>query len=426
MHQAIVWSAGAWQSHNSPLGRLLFARDEEGVVAAEGTYTPSDDEVAARFEEIASQVPGRIAVERVEAPAGRRWTGEPHPTPELDAASFQRSLDLRWRRVSYSSIVSTVRDQAVATEPEVDIVDDEPFAVATTVVASSTPDADEQRLRAVPSLLAGMPGGADVGDLLHRVLAASDFAGVDLEGELRGRLLDQRLLRDTDIGDPDAVIAGLAATIETPLGPLLGDMRLRDIATADRLDELTFELPLVGGDAPTGSLVLGDIASLLEANLPTGDPLSGYAERLRDPFVPSDLRGYLTGTLDLVIRSRQSDGSPSFALVDYKSNWLGTDSDSLSAWHYRPSALAEAMQRAHYPLQALLYLAALHRFLRARLPDYAVERHLAGVLYLFLRGMTGADTPRVDAQPCGVFAWRPPANLVSALSDLLDQGGCSA
>jgi exodeoxyribonuclease V beta subunit len=81
------------------------------------------------------------------------------------------------------------------------------------------------------------------------------------------------------------------------------------------------------------------------------------------------------------------------------------------------------MERAHYPLQALLYLAALHRYLRGRLPDYDADRHLAGVLYLFLRGMTGSGTPRVDGQPCGVFAWRPPTQLVEALSDLLDRGG---
>ena len=48
------------------------------------------------------------------------------------------------------------------------------------------------------------------------------------------------------------------------------------------------------------------------------------------------------------------------------------------------------MQRAHYPLQALLYTAALHRYLRWRLPGYDPRRNLAGVLYLFVRGMTGA------------------------------------
>ena len=75
--------------------------------------------------------------------------------------------------------------------------------------------------------------------------------------------------------------------------------------------------------------------------------------------------------------------------------------------------MAEAMQRAHYPLQALLYSVALHRYLRWRLRGYDPDRNLAGVLYLFLRGMTGADTPTVDGQPCGVFAWRPPTALVA-------------
>jgi exodeoxyribonuclease V beta subunit len=44
------------------------------------------------------------------------------------------------------------------------------------------------------------------------------------------------------------------------------------------------------------------------------------------------------------------------------------------------------------------------------------------VLYLFLRGMCGPDTPVVDATPCGVFSWLPSADLVVALSDLLDRG----
>jgi exodeoxyribonuclease V beta subunit len=144
--------------------------------------------------------------------------------------------------------------------------------------------------------------------------------------------------------------------------------------------------------------------------------------RLRDPFLRWDLRGYLTGVLDLVLRTRTADGAGRYALVDYKTNWLGIDGEELSAWHYRPAALAQAMERAHYPLQALLYLVALHRYLRARVPGYDAEGDLGGVFYLFLRGMTGPATPRVNGQPCGVFAWRPPAPLVEGLSDLLDRG----
>jgi exodeoxyribonuclease V beta subunit len=94
----------------------------------------------------------------------------------------------------------------------------------------------------------------------------------------------------------------------------------------------------------------------------------------------------------------------------------------LVADDYRPEALATAMRHAHYPLQALLYSVALHRYLRWRQPGYDPAVHLGGVLYLFLRGMCGPDTPAVDGTPHGVFAWTPPVALVTELSDLLHGG----
>ena len=111
-----------------------------------------------------------------------------------------------------------------------------------------------------------------------------------------------------------------------------------------------------------------------------------------------------------------------YAIADYKTNWLAPAGEQLTVWHHRPVALATEMQHAHYALQALLYTVALHRYLRWRLPDYDPERNLAGVLYLFLRGMVGTDTPAVDGTPCGVFAWRAPSGLVEDLSDVLDRG----
>jgi exodeoxyribonuclease V beta subunit len=114
---------------------------------------------------------------------------------------------------------------------------------------------------------------------------------------------------------------------------------------------------------------------------------------------------------------------PRFAIVDYKTNWLGTADEPLTLGSYAPAALVGEMQRAHYGLQALLYTVALHRYLRARVPDYEPGSHLAAVLYLFMRGMAGPDTPVLDGARCGIFAWRPPGALVHALSDVLDRGG---
>jgi exodeoxyribonuclease V beta subunit len=48
------------------------------------------------------------------------------------------------------------------------------------------------------------------------------------------------------------------------------------------------------------------------------------------------------------------------------------------------------------------------------------------VLYLFVRGMCGPDTPVVDGHPAGVFDWQPPASLIIAMSDLLDAGRVAA
>jgi exodeoxyribonuclease V beta subunit len=88
--------------------------------------------------------------------------------------------------------------------------------------------------------------------------------------------------------------------------------------------------------------------------------------------------------------------------------------------------MVEAMLHSDYPLQALLYSVVLHRFLRWRQPGYNPDRHLGGVLYLFVRGMCGPDTPVVDGHPAGVFDWQPPTSLIVGLSDLLDAGRAAA
>lgn len=145
-----------------------------------------------------------------------------------------------------------------------------------------------------------------------------------------------------------------------------------------------------------------------------------YADRLTDRALgDQSLRGYLTGSIDAVLRIPNGAGHR-FVVVDYKTNRLGDPERPLTAADYDRPQMAEAMLHSDYPLQALLYCAVLHRFLRWRIRDYDPDRHLGGVLYLFVRGMCGADTPVRDGHPCGVFSWRPPPSLITALSDLLD------
>ena len=114
------------------------------------------------------------------------------------------------------------------------------------------------------------------------------------------------------------------------------------------------------------------------------------------------------------------DSPPRFIVADYKTNKLpGFGRESRSS-DYHPSLLPAAMIEHHYPLQALLYGVALHRYLRWRLPGYRPDDNLGGAAYLFVRGMVGADTPTADGNPYGVFGWHVPPTLVCELSDLLD------
>jgi len=419
-HQAILWWAGSWDSRHSPLGRLLFSRDAAGDVAYQGSSTPDDQAVLARLGKLAELAGGRIAVERAGAGAPAHWSPSLPATGELVASAFGRDLDLRWRRTSYTDITAASYDAWVASEPEQPLIadepeDDAPAPAATLAVAPEL---------SVPSLLGAMPAGVNVGTFIHRVMEATDFAAADLDAELAERIADVQGRRAVDIGDPAAVAAGLRAAIETPLGPVLGGARLRDVARSDRLDELGFELPLAGGDRPEGWLTLGRVAEVLREHLDADDPLAGYAERLQDPALRHTMRGYLTGSLDLVIRLGGGAGGPDrFAVLDYKTNWLGEPDEPLTAFHYRPEAIAAEMFRHHYVLQALLYTVALHRYLRWRVPGYEPAYQLAGVGYLFVRGMTGGDAGADSAQaPNGVFGWRPPAGLPGALSDALDRG----
>jgi exodeoxyribonuclease V beta subunit len=420
-HQAVIWWAGTRYSCNSPLARLLFAKDADGVVKAFGESTPTDAAVVERLRELnmAATAPGRIAVER-SALAGvpAAWSPALEPPVALQAARFDRRLDLWWRRTSYTDITAEAHDPLVASEPERPVLSDEPETPTPVAVSGAVAPELERE-----SPLGSAPVGVDFGTFVHTVFEATDFAAPDLDAELAERFAGAQSRRALDLGgESDGVVQGLRAAIETPLGPIAGGLRLRDVARTDRLDELEFELPLAGGDSPAGRLTLSAIAGVLRSGLPADDPMAGYAARLEDPALRSQVRGFLTGSIDLVVRIGcpptpagavgGADGSK-FLIVDYKTNWLGPAGEPLMLAHYQPEALAAEMSRSHYGLQALLYTVALHRYLRWRLPGYDPDRQLAGVLYLFVRGMAGEAG-------AGVFAWRPPGSLVRSLSDVLD------
>jgi exodeoxyribonuclease V beta subunit len=403
---------------------------ETGAVGDARSSEPKDGEIRAALDSLAGRAaPGLVSIEECTAAVSTSspWF-RPDVSPDLparlQASRFDRTLDAFWHRASYTSITAAAHaidpEETVGSEPEEPGVSDEPAQPGPPLVAASQLPVGAD----VPSPWAAVPGGTGVGTFVHHVLERVDFGAADVAAALTTAVAAGAAPPGIS-GDGAAnrgLIAGLLAVLDTPLGPLLPGVTLRDVRRADRLDELSFELPLAGGDHPVGQVTTAQLAAVVAMHRRTGDPLAGYAERLGDPLLSARLRGYLTGSLDLVFRRRLAGGERWF-VADYKTNWLGEEGRQLTTWHYRPEVLDAEMQRRHYPLQALFYLVALHRYLRWRLPGYVPDEHMGGVLYLFLRGMAGADTPEVDAQPCGVFSWSPPAALIVALSDLFETGG---
>ena len=213
-HQVVAWWAGSSSSRHSALGRLLFARAADGTVDWRGRSAQTDAAATERFEALAAEAPGCIGVERSRLALSRTLPRALEEPSLLATARFDRHLDLRWRRTSFSDISAGAHEARVGSEPEEPLLSDEPEAP----VRAAAPEAGDEALRATPSPLGAMPAGVRVGTFIHRLLEAADFAAADLDAELAGRFGELQAWRPVDVGDAAIAVAGLRAAIETPIG----------------------------------------------------------------------------------------------------------------------------------------------------------------------------------------------------------------
>ncbi len=389
----VLWWAPSSKTKDGALHRLLLCADPLKVPAT--VPVPKDDQVRAR---LLGYARGGVRVDEVVTFDLATATLAPEPRAGLVLERFDRDLDTAWRRTSFTGLTRDAHKvgPSVSSEAEVSGKDDEADQPVETGAGAG-----------VPLLMAELFGGRAFGTLVHEVLELADLSG-DAEEALRAAVAERLPRSGLDLAAED-LVQGLLPAISTPLGPLAGGRSLRDLPPTDQLRELDFELPLAGGDAPRAvDVTLASVAALLLEHLPPSDPVRGYASGLATGgLAGQSLRGYLGGSIDVVLRV---DGR--YVVVDHKTNRLAPRDEPLTSWHYRQEAMDAAMAASDYPLQALLYVVALHRYLRWRQPSYDPAVHLGGVLYLFLRGMHGAEGS-------GVWAWQPPAALVVALSDLL-------
>ncbi len=437
-HRTIVWWAPAKDSPRAALTTVLFDRDVQGEpqhtaselsVGPKGgitsnipSFEPTDDEVTTILAAIAERAPGCIAVSTVPARTPFvRWSGPAQAMAEVSLSVAQPgdrvAKDDAWRRWSFTGLLRTRHEpwsplSPVHVAPVVGGLD-EPGNLDDHLDASSTVSTTQT---AVP--LAEVAAGTAFGTLVHEVFELFDPMSSDLNAELLDVVRDA-LRRNRVPVDAGVLSRGLALAATTPLGPLANGLRLADIGKTERLAELDFDLPLVAG---SGRVAATDIGRILLDTLSPDDVMRNYANELAGGRFDLELAGFLQGSIDAVLRVPDAEGGHRYLVVDYKTNRLHARGAADPMASYRPDLLVPAMEHSDYPLQALLYSVALHRYLRWRLPGYEPQLHLGGIAYLFVRGMVGPATPTHDGVPYGVFAWRPPAAAVVGLDQLFTTG----
>ena len=185
---------------------------------------------------------------------------------------------------------------------------------------------------------------------------------------------------------PDEALERVGRMIDRVRQADLGDgLRLVDLPTGQRITEFEFQFPVQ-------RVPLSRLRRICAAH--------GHADTVPASLDATTLNGMLIGFADLIC---SWDGR--FHVLDYKTNWLGAHLHD-----YQGDSLDAAMAVHHYPLQALLYTVALHRYLGQRLDGYTAEHQLGDSWYLFVRAIGLAPG-------LGVWRRRWPVALIEALDD---------
>ncbi|CDG19051.1 exodeoxyribonuclease V subunit beta [Xenorhabdus doucetiae] len=323
-----------------------------------------------------------IEVKRLGEITDSQWRSQGENSLSLAARKLRRAVRDDWRVTSYSGLqhsASPVTSSAYAGAlgESVDVI-----------VQSISPKLDieargekqgEQALQMTPHTF---PRGASAGTFLHSILEDLDFAHPPDQAWLAEKL--------TATGFDENWAPVLAPWMKDILCAELNEqgMQLARVPRHLRQSEMQFYLPV-------DKLLHAKEMDKLTRRY---DPLSAQCA----PLSFQQVKGMLKGFIDLVFCWQDK-----FYVVDYKSNWLGENSQS-----YTREAMASAIIEHRYDFQYQLYTLALHRYLRHRLADYDYRRHFGGVIYLFLRGID-KDNPGH-----GIYHYLPPFEFIDQLDTL--------
>ena len=418
-HQLVVWWAKSQGVDKSPLARLLFGNHED---ITEATSVLDGSEARAHLKQLTDRVgvddDGQPIMHLRELQIDDVTVVPLKDSEEVEILPGKISVFPRngvrnytWKRWSFSSLSSSLKhDDADSHKGGTDEGDEdsssEPIEVSTEPVAIYSGIG-----------LFTMPASAEFGTLVHEVLEKVNFTSPTLREDLFSVISSygSEVLKGISVED---LAQGLFDSLQTPLDPMIPGFRFADLDARDRLAEMDFHFSL-----PTTSVSKRLIAEAAAAD--SDSKFAAYFQQLAYTWVADDspnISGLMTGSIDVLFRVRVN-GLMKYFVVDYKSNRLHRAGEQAPHSAYEVSSMNSAMESHHYPLQALFYCVALHRFLSHRLSDYDIERDLGGAGYLFVRGMVGTETPTTGGVRNGVLSWRPSSQTILAVNAILGGDG---
>ena len=333
-------------------------------------------------------------------------------SPKLSVSPYQVELNSQFRAArvvdnlgidpwwisSYSSLSFGGKEgEAVSQNAPSELPIDEQIYDDDADQASDSRQAESQKL------MDRLPRGSHIGTFLHGVIEwaaeqralTSDgerlvgFAAAQADETLRMQMLEARCRKRGLAGFAPELSDWLQTFLNTrwhlsgfPEQPSV-NFRLCDLSVNDMSVEMEF---------------------MFEANKVNTQRLDSLVRQytwggLERPAVNfQQLQGMFKGFIDLIAKV---DGK--YYVIDWKSNGLGTqDAD------YCFDNLRGALLKKRYDLQYVLYLVALHRHLKDRIPKYDYDTHVGGAVYYFLRGFENPQTQ-------GLIMDKPPKHLIETL-----------
>ncbi|MBL0938345.1 MAG: exodeoxyribonuclease V subunit beta [Gemmatimonadaceae bacterium] len=264
------------------------------------------------------------------------------------------------------------------------------------------PESVEPRARDLPrNDFRSFPAGRRAGVVLHALFEHAEFAAKrsELTAQVAAHLTQEGMADTAHDERIVAVVDMMERTHASPI-PAAQSFALRDVVQTHAQHEWQFLLPMA---RQSMELTRDALANAFEVH--GSSAAQAYAPLLR-ALGPTQLHGYLTGFVDLLFAHEGR-----WWVVDWKSNQLG-----VSPTAYAPDALQQVMWADHYTLQYHLYLVAVHRYLRHRLPGYDYDQHVGGAAYAFLRGFGDFNASPTQ----GWYVDRPNRALIEALSAAID------